>query len=361
MLKTKNQIIILSFLSLLSVGLLDFYTHYEITLTLLYIVPVFLFSYQKPISQNYVILFSLSVGLLWFIIDYKTHQYSKELFLYWNSFSRIIIFLLFSIILKRIIIEKEQSQIISEQKGNLEEINKKLGIANADLNKYIGIAAHDIRNPVGNILGFSGLLLREKENPNLSQKQKSFLEIINDSAKNSLQILNDTLNISQIQSGTVILNKTKSDYIVFIKKCIELNNQLANGKKQNIQFNSSIDFIEIEFDSSRLQQVVNNLLTNAIKYSDFNKQIIVRVTDSENNKKYLLTEVIDEGLGISDEFKNSLFEPFTTTSNIPTNQESKTGLGLAIAKKIIEIHGGTINFISEKGKGSNFFFSLPIK
>jgi len=267
-------------------------------------------------------------------------------------------FILVSIILKRIVIEKEQRQVISIQKKALEETNSKLQSSNAELNKFIGIAAHDIRNPVGNILSFSGLLLDDKT---LSGEKKTIIELINNSARHSLQILNDTLNISQIESGTIKLNKAKSDYINFVKETLVLNNQLAVRKNQHIQFISSINSINIEFDKSRLSQVINNLLTNAIKYSEFDKEIIVRVKYSEKNAGALLTEIIDKGLGIDDKYHPKIFDPFTTTSNIPTNNETKTGLGLAIAKKIIELHNGTIDFTSEKGRGSNFFFSIPIE
>jgi signal transduction histidine kinase len=358
MLKSKKQIILLGSLTLIIVGIIDFYLVYEIASLLLYIVPIFLVSYQNRISQKYVILFSLIVGTQWAILDLITHPYTKEIFLYWNSFSRFALFLLISIILKRIVIEKEQRRIIEKQKKELEEINKELLDTNIELNKFIGMAAHDIRNPVGNILSFSELLLENKE-INDTEKRR-YLEYINTCSKHSLEILNNTLNISQIQSGKVILNKSKNDYIAFIKECIILNNQFAVRKEQNIRFFTDIDSILIEFDKSRLQQVVNNLLSNAIKYSEFKTDITIKVSYFEKYTKNIITEIIDQGVGIDDEYKQSIFEPFKTATNKPTNNEIQTGLGLAIAKKIIELHDGIIDFKSEKGKGTNFFFIIPI-
>jgi len=158
----------------------------------------------------------------------------------------------------------------------------------------------------------------------------------------------------------ISLNKSKSEYIDFVKESLALNRQLAIRKKQEIRFISSIDSIEMEFDRSRLLQVLNNLLTNAIKYSEFNKEITVMVKYSDHTSDHVLTEIIDTGMGIDHKYHPLIFEPFATTSNIPTDNETKTGLGLAIAKKIIELHNGTLNFTSEKGKGSTFFFSIPV-
>lgn len=358
MLKTKLQVILISSILLIIAGISDYYLQYEIASSLLYIIPIYFFSYQNRISLKYVILFSSFAGAQWFLIDFATHPYPNDIYLIWNSFTRLIIFLLISIVLKRIVIEQEQNQIISVQKQQLLEINQKLLESNTELNKLIGIAAHDIRNPVGNIISFSELLV--ENNQTLTEEERKILRIIHTSSKNALQILNDTLNISQINSGTLILNKVSVDYISFIKECIALNKYLADNKKQNIRFVSTIDSKIMEFDESRMQQAFTNLLTNAIKYSDFNTTIVVNVTYSDDNQSHLKTEIIDQGLGIVKEDKSIIFQPFSTTSNIPTDNESRTGLGLAITKKIIELHNGTIDFISEKGKGSNFFFTIPI-
>jgi len=92
-----------------------------------------------------------------------------------------------------------------------------------------------------------------------------------------------------------------------------------------------------------------------------NTNITVKVEYSGENKERVLTEIQDQGLGIDEKYHATLFDPFTTTANLPTNNESKTGLGLAIVKKIVQLHDGTIAFTSEKGKGSNFYFSIPIE
>ena len=159
MLKTRNQIIWVSSLSLILVGIIDYFLSYEIRSLILYIIPIALFSYQNKLSQKYLILFSTIAAMMWGILEFLTHPYSNDQFFFFNMVTRLAIFILTSVILKRLVIEKEQRMIISIQKKALEETNEKLQLTNAELNKFIGIAAHDIRNPVGNILSFSELLL----------------------------------------------------------------------------------------------------------------------------------------------------------------------------------------------------------
>lgn len=107
-------------------------------------------------------------------------------------------------------------------------------------------------------------------------------------------------------------------------------------------------------------QIINNLVTNAIKYSEKNKTILVRISWTNETQTEVLTEVIDEGIGIDEKYHEILFDPFVTTSNMTTANESTTGLGLAIVQKLVHMHGGTLQFSSEKGKGSNFSFTLPL-
>jgi signal transduction histidine kinase len=198
------------------------------------------------------------------------------------------------------------------------------------------------------------------EDKTLSVDTLQWVNMIKSSATNSLQILNDTLNISQIQSGTIQLNMAQTDYIKFIEESRTMNKYLADKKKQTLVFESSINSVTVSIDKARLLQVINNLLTNAIKYSNPNTTITIKVDYADDAHTQIKTQVIDQGLGIEEKYHAKLFDPFTTTNNKPTNNESKTGLGLAIVKKIVELHQGSIDFTSEVGKGSNFFFTIPV-
>ncbi len=350
MFKNIQQRIVLGSLLLLAIGTADYFVTGEIATAAFYLFPIGIFSYQNSFRLRYSVLFGIAALVVWMIADYHTHPYSEDKNLIINWVLRAPFFVAAPIIVNRFFLEKMQRQIISEQKASLEK-------ANAELNRFIGMAAHDIRNPVGSIQMMAEILLEDEQIP---EDKKNFLGMIHTTAQNSLQILNDTLNISKIQSGTVELNIAAADYIKLVKECIAQNKPMAEKKQQSITLETEINSVTLSFDKSRLTQVLNNLLTNAIKYSELNKAITVKISFADADHRLLLTEVIDHGLGIDEKYHATLFDPFTTTSNKPTDNESKTGLGLSIVKKIVELHKGTIGFRSEKGKGSDFYFTLPI-
>ncbi len=344
-------------ISLLILVWIDSHVVAEISLAIFYLIPVIIFSYQNTIPYRYSILFGIITTSAWFIIDYYTNSYSSEINQIINCIPKFLISIITAVAIHQYFIERELRKTIVDQKKDLENANQQLKESNTELNKFIGMAAHDIRNPVGSIQMFAEMLM-EKES--ITEEDKTYIKMVETAAGHSLQILNDTLNISKIQSGTISMNKKKTDYISFIKETIALNKYLADKKNQTIHFESTIDELEIEFDQSRLAQVINNLMTNAIKYSNMNTSIIVKVDYYGEKNEMVLTSIKDQGLGIDEKYHATLFDPFTTTANQPTNNESKTGLGLAIVKKIVQLHAGSIGFTSEKGKGSNFFFFIPI-
>lgn len=350
MFKSIQQRVVFSVLLLLAVGSADFFVSGEITTAVFYLIPIAIFSYHNSFRLRFSVLFGAVACVIWMVADYHTRPYSAERYLVINWLLRVPLFVLTPVIINRFFLEKMQRQIISEQKAALEKVN-------ADLNRFIGMAAHDIRNPVGSIQMMAELLLEDEAIP---EDKKNFVEMIRATAQNSLEILNDTLNISKIQSGTLELKLAENDYIAFVKDCIAQNKHLSDKKQQTVLFETDMASVDLLFDKSRLSQVVTNLLTNAIKYSEMNKPIRVKLSFANAGHTELLTEVIDQGLGIDEQYHAHLFDPFTTTSNKPTDNESKTGLGLSIVKKIVELHRGRIGFTSEKGKGSDFYFTLPM-
>ena len=357
MFKSIQLRIAISILSLAIIIAVDFNVVSEISLALLYLIPVIIFSYQNKIHFFYSILFAILGASSWSTVEYITNTYTNEFFHTFNWLTRVFISIITSVAIHKYFIEKSLQQIILKQRNELKLANQQLQESNNELNKFIGMAAHDIRNPVGNIKMIAEMYMKDET---ISAAAKEWVRMVELAANNSLQILNDTLNISKIQSGTIDLNKTKTNYIQFIKDCINANKYLADNKKQSIIFESEIDSVEVSFDNTRLSQVINNLLTNAIKYSNEFTSIRVIVQYDNETKDRLRTSFIDQGLGIDEKFHANLFTPFITTSNKPTNNESSTGLGLAIVKKIVELYGGTITFTSEKEKGSCFVFFIPI-
>ena len=247
-----------------------------------------------------------------------------------------------------------QRQLIKE-KNQLAETNNQLSLLNEEKNRILGIAAHDLRNPIGTILGFAQLLSQRLHKIS-SDDMNKFLSVIINSSNFSLNLLNDLLDISKIESGKVYLNYTRVNYIDFVKNIIEQNQVIARQKDITISFQQETNGFIARIDGQKIEQVLNNLLSNSIKYSEAGTDILIKLSVSDN---FFKTEVIDQGQGIPEDEIPKIFNPFQTTNVKSTAGEKSTGLGLAITKKIITEHGGEISVESEQGKGSNFYFLLP--
>jgi signal transduction histidine kinase len=221
----------------------------------------------------------------------------------------------------------------------------------------LGVATHDLRSPLGCITGFTELLLNELK-PSLTEKQAEFFDIIFTSSKFMHGLINDLLDVSTIESGHLSLRRQPFDITALIMKSVEINRVFATKKNMPIAISCPEELPEVYADIDRTEQVLNNLLTNAMKYAQPGTDISVRLRQ-ENNE--VIISVADQGPGIPEKEQHKLFQAFGKTSVKPVSEEeSSTGLGLLIVKKIVEAHGGRIWFISDPGKGTEFFFSLPV-
>ena len=234
----------------------------------------------------------------------------------------------------------------------LKRLNGELADLNQLKNKFLGIAAHDLRNPLASIRGFSEMLveggLGEEEN-------KEFLQIIHVTSNEMLSMLNDLLDVSLIESGKFNLRKESGSLSDLVARRIHLIQPTAQKKQMRLDADLP-KTPDIVFDKERIGQVVDNFLTNAIKYSPPASDIHVRV---KNDGKGIRMEVRDHGPGLSEGDQKKLFGEFQKLSTQPTGGEKATGLGLAIVKKIVDAHGGQIGVESKVGEGSTFFFVLP--
>jgi len=239
--------------------------------------------------------------------------------------------------------------------SELEKLNSRLSELNVEKNRYIGMVAHDLRNPIGVAASFSDILIEDYDAiPKADQIE--YLGMINSSCNFSLNLMRDFLDVSKIEAGIFDLSVTNQDYIKFAKANISLVEILAKNKSQEIILRTDQESIIASFDSNKIQQVFNNLISNAIKYSFPHTKIVIDISET---KTEIVTKIIDQGQGIPTNELQKLFNPFQTTSVRATNSEKSTGLGLAIVKKIIEAHHGWVKVESEVGKGSVFSFGFP--
>jgi len=237
-------------------------------------------------------------------------------------------------------------------KNELEEKNLTLHELIKVKNELLGMASHDLRNPLTSIKGYSEFLL--KKGTTLKEETRTdFLKIIHSASGNILGLLNDLLNLSSIESGQLVLNLQPGNLRGLIEERVKLYTHLATEK--NIHFNISFQqTTAISFDTPRIGQVLDNLLTNAIKFSPVGSTIGITL---ESGDGFVRVTVTDEGPSIKNEDLDQLFQPFNKIGSDST--EKGTGLGLAIAKKMVALHGGTLTFKSSKNQGASFSFELP--
>ncbi|MCB5261931.1 MAG: HAMP domain-containing histidine kinase [Candidatus Cloacimonetes bacterium] len=251
---------------------------------------------------------------------------------------------------------------MSQLNNDLTNMQRELAKANAGLNKlveirnrFVGMAAHDLRNPIGIIRSFSEYLIAEfKTSTNTDTLEVA--KIIHSTAIFMQRLVDGILDVSSMQSGTVVLNTQKVDLNQLFEEIVNVNKILAKAHEIKILYLGLDAPVLAEIDHVKIRQVINNLINNSVKYSPDGSTITCR---SILHDACFHFYVQDEGPGIAKEDQSVIFEPFKRLSNNEGRQKS-VGLGLSIAKNIISAHGGDIWVESEAGHGAKFCFSLPI-
>jgi len=248
---------------------------------------------------------------------------------------------------------KHKIAAMTKEKEIINAKNVELELANKLKTKLLGIAAHDLKNPLGNIIGFVRMLVEEIPGPN---EHHDMLVMINESAESMHRLITDLLESSAAEMGAMTLEFAHVDLSEILRIVIYSNLMAAQVKIQRIE--SCIEDVVINADSRRIQQVIENLISNAIKYSPADKTINARLFQNETSARI---EVHDQGQGLTEEDMSKLFGQFQRLSAQPTGGESSTGLGLSIVKQIVELHGGRIWAESAgKDQGATFIVELPL-
>ncbi len=237
----------------------------------------------------------------------------------------------------------------------LKESNQKLTEVNELKNKFLGMASHDLRSPITSIRGYARILLDQaKDLP--EDARLDFLDSIHEISGHMLDLLSDLLNISMIESGKLDLRFVSGSLKTVVEERSRIFKFIAEQK--NITIHSELDEIPgFSFDANRIGQVVDNLLSNAIKFSPAGKEIHIFL---KQNQDQAVFSVQDEGPGISEEDQEKLFQHFQKLDVRPTGNEPSHGLGLAIAKKMVEAHRGRLKVVSAPGEGAKFSFEIPM-
>lgn len=224
-------------------------------------------------------------------------------------------------------------------------------------NRFLGIAAHDLRNPLGTIQGFSRILLTNAKLGPLTSGQQDVIKTVISESRHMLDLLNDLLDLSAIESGKLTLRLTPARLDGQVQDRLQRSQLLAEAKQITIK--AEIGPVpEVPVDLNRFAQIFDNLVSNAIKYSHAQTEVTVRVFVGEDQRIHI--EIQDQGQGISEEDQQRLFGDFQRLSSRPTGGERSTGLGLAIVKRMVEAHDWRITVSSELGKGSTFSLLIPL-
>ncbi len=254
-------------------------------------------------------------------------------------------------ITERKLLESERDRALTQEK----EARYAAEVANLAKDEFLSIVSHELRNPLTAILGWVQLLRR----PTFDQaKTDRALETIERSARAQNKLIEDLLETSRITAGKFQLNVSEIALAPVISSAIEIARTSANAKNIQIEAVFTPETLSVSGDLDRLQQVVSNLLTNAIKFTPSGGQVTVKL-DCTGSLAQI--QVSDTGQGISAEFIPFVFERFRQANSTSTRSEGGLGLGLSIVKHLVGLHGGTVSAASPgEGKGATFTVQLPL-
>lgn len=249
--------------------------------------------------------------------------------------------------------ELEQEEALRQEKIKAEKANEAKSI-------FLFNMSHDIRTPMNAILGYSQLMKKELTNPKLVHYQ----EMIEQSSQLLLSIINNVLDMARVESGKMELDENYE--VVGNITQLVCGAFAAEASKKNIELNKivNVEHKHIITDSTKMQEILSNLISNAIKYTPEGGKVLIDVQELPYDKEgYTLiqTKVSDTGIGMSEEFLPSLFELFTRERNTTLSKIPGTGLGMAIVKNLVDLMNGSIEVESELGKGSTFTITIPHK
>ena len=272
--------------------------------------------------------------------------------------------------------EKQQQELRAEKETNLrlEQYNIQLTQANDEMRRAQDIAAealqsaeraskaktdflsnmsHDIRTPMNAIIGITTLMKNELHEP---EKLAEHLGKLESSGQLLLGIINDILDMSRIESGKTTLNIEKMNLPQQVSQLDSIIRQQAGQRRQTFTVNTNMQHENVLGDPNRLNQVLMNILSNAVKYTPTGGHIRLEVEELPRNEHYARYRFVvqDDGIGMSEAFQKTLFDPFTREEKSGTNKVQGTGLGMAITKSVVDLMGGSISVESATGKGTRF-------
>ncbi|MFH1841277.1 MAG: HAMP domain-containing sensor histidine kinase [Candidatus Nealsonbacteria bacterium] len=234
---------------------------------------------------------------------------------------------------------------------------ERLAEANRMKSEFISVVSHQLRSPLSN-LNWSIEFLMSKKLGDINEKQGEYFKILKENSDRMKDLVNDLLTVSRLETTKLVPSNKETDVDVLVKTLIAEFQPLIKASEIILGYNPSQNLPKVSADSSQLKMVIENLIDNAVKYANGGGKINIKLEKRNGN---IYFEVEDNGVGVPEEDKKYLFQKFFRSQNALRHQTQGSGLGLYIAKSIVERSGGKIGFKSEENKGSTFWFTFPIK
>jgi signal transduction histidine kinase len=241
--------------------------------------------------------------------------------------------------------------------GELQDKTVQVEIANRHKSEFLANMSHELRTPLNAVIGFSEVLL-ERMFGEINEKQEEYLQDILGSGRHLLSLINDILDLSKIEAGRMELELTDFDLPQALDNALTLVRERASRRGIALERTLDARVGEIRGDERKVKQVLLNLLSNAVKFTGEGGKIEVRAVRVDGTVE---VSVIDTGIGIAPADQAAVFEEFRQVGTDYTSKREGTGLGLALARRFVELHGGKIWVKSQVGEGSTFTFSIPVK
>jgi len=242
----------------------------------------------------------------------------------------------------------------------LEELNTELDVAMRTKDQFLSNISHELRTPLNSIIGFTDLLLTQDLGGGpLSEQQRDFLDTVARNGRHLLELINELLDLQRIAAGRMELRPEPVDLGALLTEAAGSVQAQAQQHRHALVVEPPLDALQVIADRGRVRQVLLNLLSNAIKFTPDGGRIWLEAGPANGGAAARIA-VIDSGIGIAPEDQAKLFQEFVQLDASASRKYEGTGLGLALSRRLIELHGGAIGVESAMGKGSTFWFTLPV-
>ncbi len=260
---------------------------------------------------------------------------------------------------------------LEEKREQLEQLNRQLNESNSELNEanaklrelagmkeeFLALTTHDLRSPLTVISGVISFFTSGRLGE-LSPEQKNMVAMMERNTQNLIELVNDLLDASKLESGTMRLDMASTDLHILVNELCETMGPIAKEKEIALEEELPPDLRPVHADRAKLRRILVNLLSNALKFTPKGGRISFHAEDQGDG--FMRVSVSDTGVGIAPEDTSRLFDKYEQARSRATRSEKGTGLGLYITRQLVELHGGKIKVDSEVGRGSTFSFTIPI-